>query len=165
MKYHNFVIQPGYAEDARLCEMRVSHSEGFSTIEEAMEDFRVALISFLRKKSKPKRCCAKVLKRRTSLYNFCPECGEDLRDIREENPYAVQELFLMLPMLTINEASSIGILGHFERAGWTLSGFSDYPEEEPCHIEAVGRWMARETDDRPFMCGVYPDGTTWSSFK
>ena len=171
--YHNYEIQPGYVEDSRLCTMKVGHSYGFATIEEAMEHFRLTLVSYLKSQQKTpeEACCRAVLANKKPpkglAWNFCPTCGTRMSALTEVSPYDVQDLFFKMPMMSADDTGGNGIYDHFMEAGWMLGcGYDGFPFVQ---VQAVGRWMGREVEDgdgedeRPWMEGQYPDGTSWNS--
>ena len=167
MKWHNFELQPGYAEDARLCTMKVGHQDGFDGIEEAMEDFRLTRVSYLKKNQQPPEhsCCKKAIK---SKANYCPKCGFKLANLAEVTPYEVGELFFRLFATTIDEANDVWL--HFDNADWRLGGpHPDHVRAYKGHsdklvqVQGVRRWMEREEGDRPWMEGTYPNGDMWNS--
>lgn len=173
-KYHNYEIQPGYVEDSRLCIMRVGHDEGFDSIEAAMEHFRLTLVSYLKsqRQAPEEECCRTVLANKKPpkglVWNFCPTCGTRLGTLSEVTPYEVQDLFLKMPMMTADETGGNGIYDHFQNAGWTLGCCHEgFPTVT---VQAVDRWMGRDIgdedgceDERPWMEGQYPDGSSWNS--
>lgn len=154
-----FIFQAGYVEDTCLGVLPASHDEGFVTIEEAVEHFRLTLVALLTKSLAPRSCCAVALKDEDN--RFCSTCGKRLDQFRGVSPADVQDAYFKLGALTVDGNS--GLLEHFEQAGWHLDGWVE-PTTPMCRVQGVGRWMGREDEeDRPYMEGTYPDGTTWSS--
>ena len=162
MIYHNFALQPGYVEDTVLCEMSVSHDEGFSSIESAMENLRLTIAAWLEEHRRVRACCKKNLPDEENY--FCAQCGARLDQYRGDLYTEVQDAFMKMPMTTVDEGADM--LQFFEERGWNLCGFYHFPEEKACSVRAVARWMGREsTDDFPYMEGTYPDGTEYCSFR
>lgn len=162
MVYHNFALQPGYAEDTYLCEMSVSHDEGFENIEEAIEGLRLTINAYLAESARCRPCCN--ISKANPEFRYCPRCASNLGTMRGPDAGAIQDFFLKLPMTTIDDGA--GILQFFEGRGWHLDGFYNFPDEAPCSVRAVARWMGREgEDDRPYLEGTYPNGETYCSFR
>lgn len=162
MKYHNFILQPGYAEDVCLCTMSVSHNEGFEGIEEAIENLRLTIIAFISSTTAIRPCCRESAK--NSKFNYCPRCGANLGQMMSPDAEDVEEFFMELPMTTLNEGADM--LRFFEDRGWHLGGHSTFPDEAWCSVWAVARWMSREdTEDVPYLGGTYPDGEKYSSHR
>ena len=162
MLYHNFSLQPGHVEDTCLCEMSVSHDEGFSAIEEAMENFRLTIVAYIAENQQPRACCKKNLVDEEN--DFCSKCGRRLDQYREASEGEVQDFFMKLPMTTLDGGADI--LRYFEERGWHLEGFYHFPDEKPCSVRAVARWMGREgLEDFPYMEGTYPNGEQYCSFR
>ena len=169
--YHNFVFQPGYVEDAVLSIMQVSHQEGFPDVESALEHFRLCLVSYLTDQmctqvQRQSPCCQNHMG--TPEYKFCPVCGKNLQAQVEPQPADVQDLFMTLPMTQCSDGC--GILYHFEVAGWNLTYHIEPKTYPPVYVQAVGRWMGRDTDPdtrygtaRPWCQADYPDGNHWNS--
>lgn len=167
MTYHNFTFQPGYVESSTLCTMAISHAIGFTDAEQALESFRLCLVDYLTiqmcqhvKKQKP--CCQNHMG--NSEYHFCPVCGYNLQAQVEPSPFDVQEAFMEMPMTTCDGGADM--LRHFEAAGWYLGYLHPVFEGEvPVLIQAVGRWMGRDTEgsERPYCEANYPDGSGWNS--
>jgi len=162
MSYHNFALQPGYAEDTCLCEMSVSHDGGFETIEGAIENLRLTIIAYLTSTTRIRPCCSTSMSNQE--FRYCPRCGSNLEGMRAPDAGNIQGFFLRLPMTTVDEGADM--LRFFEERGWHLDGFYNFPDEAPCSVRAVTRWMGRDdTDDFPYMEGTYPNGETYCSFR
>lgn len=161
MRYRDFEIQPGYVEDARPCTMEVSHAEGFPNVADAMEHLRVTLGKWVeRLENERNSCCRKA----PPGFKFCSECGRPLAQ-KEPSPYQVQELFFSLFMTTCDELSGSGLYDHLEQEGWVLGTLSpEGGDGPPVYVEAVGRWMGRDEDEKPYMGWKLPDGTHGSTF-
>lgn len=161
MTHHNFALQPGYVEDTCLCEMSVSNDNGFSTIENAMEDLRLTIAAYLTDTTRIRACC--LASSKNPEFRYCPRCGSNLNNLKPDAGN-IQGLFMRMPMMTVDEGADM--LRFFEERGWHLDGFYAFPEEKPCLVRAVARWMGREdTEDFPYMEGTYPDGKEYCSFR
>ena len=161
MIYHNFALQPGYVENSCLCQMLVSHVDGFPGIEEAMEYFRLTLVAWLLEGKVPRTCCAKNLKNKSN--RWCSQCGTRLDEFLEPSAGEVQDAFMKMPMTTVDEGADM--IHFFEERGWIL-GLNDFPDQLIVSVRAVARWTGREDlEDRPYLDGDYPDGSTYCSFR
>ena len=164
MLYTNFDLQPGYVEDSVPCTMKVYHNVGFASIREAVEHFRLTLVSFLQSEQQPpvrSKCCDKTLAF-DEKSSFCCKCGTPLKLSAEISGYEVRELFMQLPMSTWDELAGRGIDVHLEDNGWTLGYYID--NSPACFVQSVNRWMEKDgDDDTPHLEGTYPDGTSWHS--
>ena len=171
--HHNFVFQPGYVEDAVLSVMQVSHQDGFPDVESALESFRLTLISYLTKQllaAGQHRACCVTTREQVSGARFCTACGNNLNLTAKvvPDPADVQDLFMALPMTQCSDGC--GIIEHFEIAGWNLTYHMEPKTYPPVYVQAVGRWMGRDTDPdtrygtaRTWCQADYPDGTRWNS--
>ena len=157
--YRHFALQLGYAESERLCVMLVYHDDGFPGIEEALDSLRATAFTYLRESAPGRACCnASRVKYELTPEQRCTECGHRVGKDTVASA-DVAEFFHELPARTLDGSSRI--LDHFAEYGWDL--VPHVRVLAPCWVYHVGRWMAREDDERPVVTGEYPDGRSWST--
>ena len=160
MRYKNFEVQVGLDRDvdAVPAVVKLGHDVGFADLDEAVEHLRRTVIRCLSDRE-PLSCCASW--RSHPNFMYCPECGFRLVD-GFPSPDEARDYFLRILVEPVAVLKHAGVLEHFRRAGWRLTGFVG--DDPPCLVRGFGRWIARQSpEDVPYVTGKYPDGKDWDS--
>lgn len=141
MTHHHFVLHQGYVEDQSMACLVLSHEEGFSTPEEAMEDWYQLLLELAQERLEKRRsCCEESLtfsSKRYDTVRFCCFCGQDLKKIPTGED--------LVPMVWddiwkgTNDSVGNSFFERAQEAGW---GF-EWPSGKYINVFRVDLWVQR----------------------